>query len=337
MIMNKILTSETKTNFSVIELFAGAGGLALGLNNAGLKCELLVEIDKNAATTLLKNKPNWNVINDDIANIDFRGIKADIVAGGFPCQAFSYVGKRLGFKDIRGSLFFEYTRAISEINPSIIIAENVKGLEKHDNGRTLSIILQKFEELGYKAEYRILNAQYFNVPQKRERLIIIGKKNFFKFPIIFPQEQNYTINLREALIDVPFSTGQKYSESKRAIMQLIPEGGYWKDLPINIQKSYMKTSYYATGGKTGIARRLAWDKPSLTLTCNPAQKQTERCHPTETRPLTIKEYARIQTFPDSWEFYGSITQQYKQIGNAVPVNLAYHIGKCIIDMLSRAF
>ena len=106
---------------------------------------------------------------------------------------------------------------------------------------------------------------------------------------------------------------------------------------MDIQKSYMGASFYLGGGKTGMARRLSWDEPSLTLTCSPAQKQTERCHPSETRPLNVREYARIQTFPDHWNFAGSIASQYKQIGNAVPVNLGYHIGRCVIAMLTGKY
>ena len=332
----KILKSDKKTDFSVVELFAGAGGLALGMNHAGLNCHLLVEIDKTASTTLAQNRPAWNVINDDIANVDFKKVKADIVAGGFPCQAFSYAGKRLGFEDIRGTLFFEYARAVDEVKPSIIIAENVKGLEKHDEGRTLSTMLRILDDLGYRVEYRILRAQYLDVAQKRERLVIIGVRKDLALPIAFPKEQNYTISIREALLNVPPSTGQKYTDTKRQIMQLVPEGGYWRELPIDLQKTYMGASYYLGGGKTGMARRLAWDEPSLTLTCNPAQKQTERCHPSETRPLTVKEYSRIQSFPDDWQFHGSTALQYKQIGNAVPVNLAYHIGRCVIAMLNNS-
>ena len=120
-------------------------------------------------------------------------------------------------------------------------------------------------------------------------------------------------------------------------MDLIPEGGYWKDLTEKKQKEYMGNSFYMGGGKTGMARRLAWDEPSLTLTCAPAQKQTERCHPEETRPLTVREYARIQSFPDSWDFFGSIGSQYKQIGNAVPVNLGFHLGQTLIAMLDNKF
>ena len=117
-------------------------------------------------------------------------------------------------------------------------------------------------------------------------------------------------------------------------MAMVPEGGDWRDLPVKEQKQYMGGSFYLGGGKTGMARRLAMDEPSLTLTCAPAQKQTERCHPIETRPLTVREYARIQTFPDDWTFMGSLTQQYKQIGNAVPVNLAYAMGRAIIRLMN---
>lgn len=329
----KVLSTDHDSEYSVVELFAGAGGLALGMHNAGLKAKMLVEIDKLAAQTLRANRTNWNVVENDIAKVDFTGVKADIVAGGFPCQAFSYAGKRMGFDDIRGTLFFEYARAVKEINPKVILAENVRGLEKHDEGRTLATMIRILDDLGYNMSYRILRAQYLDVAQKRERLVIIGIRKDYRATALFPEEQDYTISLREALKDVPNSPGQQYTESKRRLMELIPEGGYWRDLPDNLQRSFMGASYFLGGGKTGMARRLAWDEPSLTLTCNPAQKQTERCHPSETRPLTIREYARIQSFPDDWVFSGSAASQYKQIGNAVPVNLGYHIGKALIKIL----
>ena len=189
--------------------------------------------------------------------------------------------------------------------------------------------------LGYDVAFKIIKSQYFDVPQKRERLIILGTRKDLNLPIFFPKEKDYTISLREALKDCPKSEGQKYPEKKKEIMKLISPGGYWRELPENLQKEYMGASYYMGGGKTGMARRLSWDEPSLTLTCAPAQKQTERCHPKETRPLNIREYARIQTFPDTWKFSGSLNSQYKQIGNAVPVNLGYHMGRCIIAMLDK--
>ena len=333
----KVLKAKKKTRFKVVELFAGAGGLALGMENAGLECNLLVEIDKKAVETLRTNRPKWNVIDDDIANVDFKKIKADVVAGGFPCQAFSYAGKRMGFEDTRGTLFFQYARAVKEIKPKVILGENVRGLERHDGGRTLITMLDVLDELGYDVAYKILRAQYFDVAQKRERLVIFGIRKDLNRPLAFPKEQNYTVSLREALRDVSLSEGQKYTADKKKIMELIPQGGYWRDLPLPLQKKYMGASFHLGGGKTGMARRLSWDEPSLTLTCNPAQKQTERCHPSETRPLNVREYARIQSFPDEWQFSGSTASQYKQIGNAVPVNLGYHIGKAIISMLSDSY
>lgn len=335
-----ILKSDVKTNYNVIELFAGAGGTALGFENAGLNHILLNEIDKNAAQTLKANfSDGTKIICDDVKNISFKGYKGkvDIVQAGFPCQAFSYAGKSLGFEDVRGTLFFEFARCVKETRPKIAVGENVRGLLKHDNGKTLKTMVNVLKELGYKVCYKILRAQYLDVPQKRERLIIMAVRNDLDIPFIYPKEQDYTVSLREALHNCPKSNGQKYSKEKYDILKLVPEGGYWKDLPIELQKKYMAGSFYLSGGKTGMARRLSWDEPSLTLTCAPAQKQTERCHPSETRPLTVREYARIQTFPDNWEFSGSLCSQYKQIGNAVPVNLSYHVGKCLIKMLDGTY
>ena len=329
----KILKNKKKSPYRVIELFAGAGGTAIGMENAGIEHVLLNEYDKHACKTLRTNRPDWNVVEDDIKNLKFKEGQADIVQGGFPCQTFSYAGKKMGLNDIRGTLFFEFARCVKEVKPKIAIGENVKGLLSHDNGRTLKTMISVLEELGYKVKHKVLRSQYLDVSQKRERLIIIGVRNDLDIPIVFPKEKNYIIPLREALYKCPKSEGQQYPEKKRKILKLIPPGGYWRELPEKLQKEYMGASYYMGGGKTGMARRLSWDEPSLTLTCSPAQKQTERCHPKETRPLTVREYARIQTFPDNWKFAGSVSQQYKQIGNAVPVNLGYHIGDTLIKML----
>lgn len=331
----KVLKSSTKTNYKVIELFAGAGGTALGFENAGLKHELLLDIDKNSIETLKKNRPQWKSIQTDVRDFSFAGLKADVVEGGFPCQAFSHAGNKMGFDDVRGTLFFELARCVKEVQPKIFMGENVKGLLSHDGGKTLQVILSVLKELGYRVAYKLLRSQYLDVPQKRERLVIIGVRNDLKLPILFPKERDYTVSLKEALQDVPESPGQQYPKRKKEILDQIPPGGYWRDLPLNLQKEYMQSSFYMGGGKTGMARRLSWDEPSLTLTCAPAQKQTERCHPEETRPLTVREYARIQSFPDGWNFLGSTASQYKQIGNAVPVNLGYHIGLCLIAMLKN--
>lgn len=331
----RILKNKNKTNYTSVELFAGTGGTALGFENAGIEHVLLNELDKNACETLRVNRPKWNIIEDDIKNLSFKKGMADIVQGGFPCQAFSYAGRGMGFDDTRGTLFFEFARCVKEIKPKIAIGENVKGLVRHDDGKTLTTMVNVLKELGYRVAYRILRAQYLDVPQKRERLMIIGIRNDLDLPFFFPKEKDYTISLKEALENCPESEGQAYPKNKKKVMELIPEGGYWRDLSVELQKEYMKASYYHTGGRTGMARRLAWDEPSLTLTCAPAQKQTERCHPSETRPLAVREYARIQTFPDDWSFAGSMTSKYKQIGNAVPVNLGYHMANSVIAMLGK--
>ena len=331
-----VLKNKKKTKYTAIELFAGAGGTALGFENAGINHVLLNEIDKDCVSTLINNFGlATNVIGGDVRQLDFNKWKGkvDIVQAGFPCQAFSYAGKSMGFEDTRGTLFFEFARCVKEVQPKIAIGENVKGLLKHDNGKTLQTMVNTLKELGYKVKYKVLRAQYLDVPQKRERVIIIAIRNDLDIPFIFPKEKNYTVSLRAALKGCPKSECQYYSKRKTEILSHVPEGGYWRDLPIDLQKEFMGASFYQTGGRTGMARRLSWDEPSLTLTCSPAQKQTERCHPSETRPLSVREYARIQSFPDDWVFCGSIGSKYKQIGNAVPVNLAYHIGRCVIAML----
>ncbi|MDB5165921.1 MAG: Cytosine-specific methyltransferase [Candidatus Saccharibacteria bacterium] len=332
----RIIKANKPSKYTAIDLFAGAGGTALGLENAGLQHVLLNEFDKHAAATLRQNRPKWNVSDEDVHEVDFTQWrnKVDVVEGGFPCQSFSYAGKGRGFEDTRGTLFHEFARAVKEVQPKIAIGENVRGLLTHDEGRTLKTMVKILQDLGYKVAYKVMRSQYLDVPQKRERLVIIAVRNDLKTPILFPKERDYTISIKEAIGDRPQSEGQQYSERKHEIMKLVPPGGYWRDLSDELQREYMKASYFHTGGKTGMARRLSWDEPSLTLTCNPAQKQTERCHPEETRPLNVREYARIQTFPDEWQFSGSTSAQYKQIGNAVPVNLGYYMGLAAITMLN---
>ncbi len=324
------------TKVRAIELFAGAGGIALGLDQAGIETVAYVEIDGKCCATLKKNKPNWNVINEDICKVDFSPYKnnIEVVTGGFPCQAFSYAGKKLGFEDTRGTLFYEFGRCIKETEPLLFMAENVKGLRSHDKGRTLRTILDVFEELGYEVQYKLLDAVQYGVPQKRQRLVIIGTKTGIKFE--YPEKDKKIKVLRDALMNVPQSEGVQYSTNKKKVLELVPPGGYWRDLPIEIQESYMGKSFYSTGGRTGMARRISWDEPCLTLTCSPSQKQTERCHPDETRPFTVREYARIQTFPDDWEFCGGVGSKYKQIGNAVPVKLAFLLGQQINKAITQA-
>jgi DNA (cytosine-5)-methyltransferase 1 len=338
---------EPLKRYKSIELFAGGGGLALGMEKAGFECVALSEIDRWACETLRQNRPSWNVLEGDVTEFDFSKFReeVDLVTGGFPCQAFSYAGKKLGFKDARGTLFYEFARVVKEVEPLICVAENVRGLLNHDDGKTLDGMVSVLDELGYDVlAPQFLKAIHYNVPQKRERLFIVGVKRNSEIKFEYPKPYQKVLNLRDALKkgilydqDVPDSQGQEYSERKKEIMNMVPPGGYWRDLPEKVQKEYMLKSYYLGGGKTGMARRISWDEPCLTLTTSPAQKQTERCHPDETRPFTVREYARIQTFPDSWSFSGSVNQQYKQIGNAVPVNLAYEVGLSVIEALNKFY
>ncbi len=340
--VSNIVTPENE--YKVLELFAGAGGLAVGMEKAGLKCVALNEIDKHACETLRKNRPNWNVLEGDIKNFNFSEYhnQVDVVTGGFPCQAFSYAGKRLGLEDARGTLFYEFARVVKEVNPPICIGENVKGLLNHDNGNTLKGMISILDEIGYNVvPVEVLKAINYKVPQKRERLILVGIRKDIKVKYQYPKPYKKIYSLKDALkkgelfeTNVSKSLGAKYPKSKKIVLDLVPPKGYWRDLPIEIQKDFMGASFYLGGGKTGIARRIGWDEPCLTLTCSPAQKQTERCHPDETRPFTVREYARIQTFPDDWQFAGPMAQQYKQIGNAVPVNLGREVGYSIIKFLN---
>lgn len=333
-------------DYNSIELFAGAGGLALGLEHAGMKCLALNEFDHWACETLRKNRPDWNVIEDDVKNVSFTHLngKVDLVTGGFPCQAFSYAGKKLGLNDARGTLFYEFARVVDETKPAICIGENVRGLLNHEDGRTIEGMVSILDEIGYNViTPRIFKTMFYRVPQKRERVLIVGiRKDIDSRLFEFPKPHKKVYTLKDALkkgelfnTDVPESIGSKYPKSKKDVLELVPEGGYWRDLPLELQKEYMGGSFHLGGGKTGMARRMSWSEPSLTLTCSPAQKQTERCHPEETRPFTVREYARIQTFPDDWIFTGSISHQYKQIGNAVPVNFAKEVGYAIVSFLNK--
>lgn len=339
-----------KKNYKVLELFAGAGGLALGLEQAGFESIGNIEFDKHACKTLRKNRPEWNVIEEDVEKISEIGIEnyiekievgeLDLLSGGYPCQAFSYAGKKEGLQDARGTLFYHFGKILEQLKPKMFLAENVKGLVNHDGGKTLETMMTVFSSIGYKVKWKVLKALDYEVAQKRERIVIVGVRNDLienipELDYKFPSPYGYELTLKDVLKDVPKSEGAKYPESKKKILELVPPGGYWRDLPEDIAKDYMGKSYYSGGGRTGMARRLSWDEPSLTLTTSPAQKQTERCHPDETRPFTVREYARIQDFPDDWKFDCSVNNAYKQIGNAVPVGMAKAIGLSIIHTLNE--
>lgn len=342
---NKLLNINTQKDiFTNVELFAGAGGLALGLEQAGFDNLLSIDFDRDSCNTLKTNRPDWNVICDSVENLAEQDLlkmlkikegELDLLSGGYPCQSFSYAGKRLGLNDVRGTMFYYYAKILKQLKPKMFLAENVKGLVSHDGGKTLQTMINVFEEIGYRVQYKVLNAWDYGVAEKRERIVIIGIRKDISVEYNYPSPFEYKPVLKDVLKNVPKSEGMTYPQGKKEVFDLVPPGGCWRDLPEDVARAYMKGSYNLGGGKTGMARRMSWDEPSLTILCSPCMKQTDRCHPDETRPFTIRESARIQSFPDTWQFTGSLNSKYKQIGNAVPVNLAKEIGLSIIKTLKE--
>jgi DNA (cytosine-5)-methyltransferase 1 len=326
-----------KTKYNFIEVCSGGGGLSCGLIKSGLNAILLNDIDKNSCQTLRINHPDIKVHVGSFIDIDYKKYidNCDILCGGVPCQSFSYAGKQKGLNDNRGDLIVKFSEMINIIKPKIFMIENVKGLLTHNKGMTIQHIiddcLNKYDM--YNIKYKLIKCVNHNIPQKRERVIIIGILKKYKYNFIFPIENGNIVTIKEALKDVPKSDGSKYSENKIKYFKKIPPGGCWINLDVEEQKEYLGKGFYSGGGKRGLLRKLSWDEPCLTILCSPAQKNTERCHPDENRPLTIRESARIQTFDDNYEFYGSISSQYSQIGNAVPVKLGELLGKELIKSL----
>lgn len=329
-----ISISKPKPTF--IEVCAGGGGLSCGLIKAGFTPLLLNDNNKDCCETLKKNHIGTNVVCASMDELDLTNYigKVDLLTGGVPCQSFSQAGLRKGLDDPRGELMVKFADMIHTIKPRIFMIENVKGLITHNSGETIKEIIQLLnkEEL-YDIEYKLLNSAEYSVPQKRERVFIVGKLKTENIGFQFPEKNEIPILLKDVLTNVPESSGAKYNEEKIELFKLIPQGGCWVNLPEDKQREYLGNSYFSGGGKRGILYRLSMEKPSLTLLCTPSQKQTERCHPLEERPLTIREYARIQTFEDDYNFTGSIASQYKQIGNAVPVELARQMGVCLYNSL----
>ena len=321
-----------------IEVCAGAGGLSSGLIKAGFTPLLLNDNNKDCCDTLKRNHPDTNIICSPMEKLDLTPYidKVDLLTGGIPCQSYSQSGLRKGLEDPRGELIYTFIDMIHLIKPKLFMIENVKGLITHDSGETIKKIIQLLNrEQLYDIEYKLLNSAEYGVPQKRERVFIVGKRKHLNIQFQYPEKNNSIKTLQDVLVDVPVSPCAKYTEEKINLFKLIPQGGCWVNLPEDLQKSYLGNSYFSGGGKRGILHRLSMAKPSLTLLCTPSQKQTERCHPIENRPLSIREYARIQTFDDDFQFVGSLSSQYKQIGNAVPVELARQVGLEIKKALVR--
>lgn len=357
---DRIRQSTKLPKITALSFFSGGMGLDIGLENAGIKPLLACEINKEARATIVENNTEIGLIGDiwqcskkqiyKYANLD-DNTSIDIVFGGPPCQAFSTAGNRKGFEDARGDVFIKYLDIIGELRPTYAVIENVRGLQTTKailedtkglaiKGGVLHFAKEKLESFGYSVSFELYNAANFGAPQKRERFVIIAKLGVEKVPYLTPthsEKGEYDlpkwVTLGEVISDIQ-DKPMRYSEippKRKDWYKKIPEGGNWKSLSEEDQKIAMGKKYYMGGGKTGFFRRLSFSEPSPTLVTVPTMPATDLIHPTELRPLSIEEYARIQGFPDNWKFRGKIGEIYKQIGNAVPIKLGEAIGKTILN------
>ena len=327
---------------TMVSLFAGCGGLDLGFEQAGFKRVWANDFDKDAQAIF---KLNLGEIDcRDIRDVPVSEIPdCDILTAGFPCQPFSNAGSRKGVYDSRGTLYLECLRIIEAKKPSVVVFENVKGLmsSKHQNGQKLiDVIADDLCRIGYSVNYQVVNASDYGVPQNRERLILVAIRSdygkTFEFPQVITDKQNLTLrNILDIPPEVPNQVDWSLSPQASAMVEKIPEGGSWKSIPYedlsprfqrirDDMKRYHAPNFY---------RRFSRDEINGTIT---ASAQPENCgivHPTLNRRYTIREIARIQTFPDDFLFIDNttknITAMYKVIGNAVPVKLANVIATAI--------
>ena len=345
---------ENMTNLH-LSIFSGAGGLDIGLEMAGWDTLACIENNKDCQNTLRHNMPNSTIYSDvtsfDIAYFHrwckLRGIKdVELISGGPPCQPFSTAGKRLGLSDDRGKLFFNYAHIIKELNPQFFIMENVRGLlsaalPNDRPGSVLkSVIYPTFQMMGYELAAGLLNARNYCVAQNRVRFIMIGSREHQLgcWPEIMPIGQlikptDSELKLSDVLTELDDMPEYiPYSANQSKIFKLVPPGGNWRSFEDeDFKRQIMGGAYQSTGGRVGFWRRLSYDKYSPTLTTSPIQKATGFCHPEEVRPLSVQEYARIQGFPDHWSFSGTTTSKYRQIGNAVPIQLGKSIGTALLE------
>ena len=351
-----------------LSFFSGAMGLDLGLEDAGIHVLLTCEVDKTCRRTITANRPDigllgdiWGYTADEIRAA--AGLRPaddiDVIVGGPPCQAFSTAGARRGFHDARGNVFLRFVDLILELRPKFAVIENVRGLlsapmihtphadrgqdwQPHPEerpGGALMHVLQTLRSAGYGVSFNLYNAANFGVPQSRERVIIICSRDGQKVPHLMPthsQDGSFGLptwrTLKDALqgIDPDAGDHAEFPEERLRFYRMLGPGQYWKHLPRELHREALGGSLDAGCGKTGFLRRLDWDKPSCTLVTSPTMPATDICHPTEDRPLSVQEYARIQEFPDDWVFSGSLTDRYKQIGNAVPVGLGEAVGRAVL-------
>ncbi|WP_309572502.1 DNA cytosine methyltransferase [Deinococcus sp.] len=358
---------------SHISLFSGAMGLDLGLEAAGFRTLAAVEIDRAARAPIQAYTAGWPrppFIAADITQVSAGDLLAatglkrgevTLVSGGPPCQPFSTAGRREALNDPRGSLFRDFLRIVDEVQPRFFVMENVRGLlsatlrhrpisardgtpltPEEARGSAFAVILAEFARIGYSFTSGLLNAANYGVPQTRQRVVILGSRDHEPLALPTPTHTETGAGglprwrtLRDALTGLhdPTPQFQPYSEARLQYLRLVPEGGNWRSLPPELIPAAMGGAYTSGGGKVGFYRRLSWDRPSPTVTTSPAQKATDLCHPCEDRPISVREAARLQGFPDDWIFSGSVSDQYRQIGNAVPVGLGRAIGGALLGTL----
>lgn len=308
--------------YTSIEICAGAGGQALGLEMAGFEHKVLVEVDKNACNTLRENRPNWNVFEGDVREFsasEFSDI--DLFAGGVPCPPFSIAGKQLGFDDDR-DLFPEALRLIEESSPKAVLLENVKGLmsRKFDNYR--GQILRRLNELGYEGEWRLIVSSDYGVPQLRPRAIFIGFKdglfNYFEWP---KKGLTKPKTVGEALYEEISSLGWERADE-------------WKEQANTIAPTLVGGSKKHGGADLGPTRaKAAWLKLGVDgkgVVDSPPARDFQGIP-----RLTVKMAALIQGFPKEWIFTGKKTPAYRQVGNAFPPPAASELGKQIIKAINK--
>lgn len=355
-----------------ISLFSGAMGLDLGLEQAGIETALCVEIDDMCIDTIKLNRPTLPVIHKSVEEVtkediyEASGLKAgeiDLVVGGPPCQSFSVFGMRKGLQDPRGQLIFEFWRLIDELKPQAFIMENVRGLlstpiinkkdfdpeymdESHiKKGSLIKLLLEKFNSIGYNVDCFVVNSVNYGAPQIRERVILIGNRLGYSTDFANPKYSNRPEDKLppfKTLGDVigknfkdPIPEVMNFSPRKLKYLSMIPAGGNWRSLPEEIQKESMGKSWYLKGGRSAYWRKLSFEFPSPTVVTMPNHAGTSMCHPTELRAISVGEASAIQEFPRTWKFSGSTSNQFKQIGNAVPVRLGKIAGEAILKMLAK--
>jgi DNA (cytosine-5)-methyltransferase 1 len=354
-----------------LSFFSGAMGLDIGIEKAGFDVLFVSENDNYCRQTIKLMRPNIGLlgdINNITANevLENAGLKTnddvDLIIGGPPCQAFSTAGKRRGFNDNRGNVFLKFIDIAFQINPKYLVIENVRGLlstpmmhRPHNKrgkgypdlgldempGGALSFVLQEIKKAGYAYSFNLYNSANFGTPQTRERVIIICSRNGKRPPFLVPTHSENGQNglkkwrnFKQAVKGLDEHHHLNFPEKRLKYYRKLDPGQNWRDLPKDLQKKALGNSYYTGGGKTGFLRRVAWNRPCPTVVTHPAMPATDLAHPEEDRPLSIEEYKRIQQFPDNWELAGPLTQQYKQVGNAVPIGLGHAVGKLIYNLIN---